>query len=55
MTINPGDISRRHVLGGALGSGRQWPACNFPAFAQVTKPKSPLSLNIVDAAGNLAL
>jgi putative spermidine/putrescine transport system substrate-binding protein len=54
MTMNPSDISRRHVLGGALGLAGA-ASMSFPAFAQVTKPKSPLSLNIVDAAGNLAL
>ena len=54
MTMTPSDISRRHVLGGALGLAGV-ASMKFPAFAQVAKPKSPLSLNIVDAAGNLAL
>jgi putative spermidine/putrescine transport system substrate-binding protein len=46
------DISRRHVLGGALGMAGLGV---LPAAAQVAKPKAPLLLNIVDAAGNLAL
>src|SRR3954470_7193878 len=54
MTKTPSDISRRHVLGGALGLAGV-ATTKFPAFAQVAKPKSPLSLNNVDAAGNLAL
>jgi putative spermidine/putrescine transport system substrate-binding protein len=54
------DISRRHLIGGALGvsglgvSGLGGLAIQ-PAAAQVAKPKSPLLLNVVDAAGNLAL
>jgi putative spermidine/putrescine transport system substrate-binding protein len=54
MTKNSGDLSRRHLLGGALGLAGM-AGFNFPAVAQVAKPKSPLSLNIIDAAGNLAL
>ena len=48
------DISRRTVLGGALGLAgvAGW---GLPAVAQVAKPKSPLALNVIDAAGNLAL
>ena len=48
------DISRRTVLGGALGLAgvTGW---GLPAVAQVAKPKSPLALNVIDAAGNLAL
>ncbi|MBM6593147.1 extracellular solute-binding protein [Microvirga pudoricolor] len=54
MTKNPRDLSRRHVLGGALGLAGA-AGLNLPALAQVAKPKSPLSINIIDAAGNLAL
>jgi putative spermidine/putrescine transport system substrate-binding protein len=48
------EISRRTVLGGAFGLAgvAGW---GLPAMAQVAKPKSPLSLNVIDAAGNLAL
>jgi putative spermidine/putrescine transport system substrate-binding protein len=54
MTKNSSDLSRRHILGGAISLAGM-AGMNFPAFAQVAKPKSPLSLNIIDAAGNLAL
>jgi putative spermidine/putrescine transport system substrate-binding protein len=54
MTNNSNDLSRRHILGGAIGLAGM-AGLNFPALAQVAKPKSPLSLNIIDAAGNLAL
>ncbi|MFC7397147.1 extracellular solute-binding protein [Chelatococcus sp. GCM10030263] len=48
------DLTRRHVLGGALGLTG---LAGLPshAAAQVPKPASPLTLNIIDAAGNLAL
>ncbi|MDF2811300.1 MAG: transporter substrate-binding protein [Microvirga sp.] len=48
------EISRRTVLGGAFGLAgvAGW---GLPAMAQVAKPKSPLTLNVIDAAGNLAL
>ena len=48
------EISRRTVLGGAIGLAgvAGW---GLPAMAQVAKPKSPLTLNVIDAAGNLAL
>ncbi|AOO81297.1 ABC transporter substrate-binding protein [Bosea vaviloviae] len=54
------DISRRHLIGGALGvSGLGMAGLGglsvHPAAAQVVKPKSPLLLNVIDAAGNLAL
>ncbi len=52
MTNN---ISRRHVLGGAIGAAGLSALGARPVFAQVPKPASPLSLNIIDAAGNLAL
>ncbi len=52
MTNN---ISRRHVLGGAIGAAGLTALGARPVFAQVPKPASPLSLNIIDAAGNLAL
>jgi putative spermidine/putrescine transport system substrate-binding protein len=48
-------ISRRHVIGGALGVAAFGAAGGLPAAAQIAKPKSPLQLNIIDAAGNLAL
>ena len=54
MTRNPCDLSRRHVLGGALSLAGV-AGLNLPAFAQAAKPKNPLSINIIDAAGNLAL
>lgn len=54
MTKNSSDLSRRHILGGAISLAGM-AGMNFPAFAQVAKPKSPLSLSIIDAAGNLAL
>lgn len=48
------EISRRTVLSGAIGLAgvAGW---GLPAMAQVAKPKSPLTLNVIDAAGNLAL
>ncbi|KFC65809.1 ABC-type uncharacterized transport system, periplasmic component [Bosea sp. LC85] len=46
------DISRRHLIGGALGVVGLGA---LPAAAQVAKPKAPLLLNVIDAAGNLAL
>ncbi len=54
MTGNPRDLSRRNVIVGALGLAGVAGA-NWSAMAQVAKPASPLSLNIIDAAGNLAL
>jgi putative spermidine/putrescine transport system substrate-binding protein len=54
MTRNRYDLSRRHVLGGALGLAGV-AGLNLPAFSQVAKPKNPLLINIIDAAGNLAL
>ena len=49
------EISRRHLIGGAIGVASLGGAGALPAAAQVAKPKSPLQLNIIDAAGNLAL
>ena len=54
MTGNPRDLSRRHVIVGALGLAGA-AGTNWSAMAQVAKPPSPLSFNIIDAAGNLAL
>jgi putative spermidine/putrescine transport system substrate-binding protein len=54
MTGNSRDLSRRHVIVGALGLAGMTGA-NWSATAQVAKPTSPLSFNIIDAAGNLAL
>lgn len=48
------EISRRTVLGGAFGLAGV-AGLGLPAMAQVAKPKSPLTLNVIDAAGNLAL
>lgn len=47
-------ISRRAVIGGALGAAG---LAGLPgaARAQAAKPQTPLTLSIVDAAGNLAL
>jgi putative spermidine/putrescine transport system substrate-binding protein len=47
-------FSRRQVLGGTLGLAGATSVA-FAVNAQVAKPKSPLVLSIVDAAGNLAL
>src|SRR6185437_3679140 len=47
MSIN---LTRRTVVGGLASTAA------FPAFAQnLTMPTSPVSLNFVDVAGNLAL
>lgn len=54
MTGNPRDLSRRNVIVGALGLAGMT-GTNWSAMAQVAKPASPLSFNIIDAAGNLAL
>ena len=45
------DISRRGVIAGGVGLV----ALSSAARAQVPVPRSPLTLNIIDAAGNLAL
>jgi putative spermidine/putrescine transport system substrate-binding protein len=47
-------ISRRSVIGGALGVAGL-AGLSSGARAQVAKPRAPLTLSIVDAAGNLAL
>lgn len=47
-------LSRRGFVGGAAGAAGL-AAFNAPVLGQVPKPKAPLALNIVDAAGNLAL
>ena len=49
MSIN---LTRRTVVGGLAGSMR----AQLPAFGQtLTMPTSPVTLNFVDVAGNLAL
>ncbi|MFT8242886.1 extracellular solute-binding protein [Roseomonas sp. BN140053] len=45
-------FSRRSVLAGTTAA---LAASGLPALAQVPRPRSPLTLNIIDAAGNLAL
>lgn len=44
------DLRRREILAGTAAL-----AMAKPAWAQATKPKSPLAITIVDVAGNLAL
>jgi putative spermidine/putrescine transport system substrate-binding protein len=48
-------IARRTVLGGAAALVGAASALGHRARAQVAKPASPLSITIVDVAGNLAL
>jgi putative spermidine/putrescine transport system substrate-binding protein len=48
------DISRRSLLSGAVGAASA-AAFGRSAFAELALPTSPVSLNIVDVAGNLAL
>jgi putative spermidine/putrescine transport system substrate-binding protein len=48
------NISRRHFLGGAAGAATFGALGTLPARA-LPLPASPVTLNIVDAAGNLAL
>lgn len=46
--------SRREVMG-ALGAGAAASLVGTPAFAAIPAPSSPVHINIVDVAGNLAL
>jgi putative spermidine/putrescine transport system substrate-binding protein len=48
------NISRRTLLGGAVGAAGA-AAFGRSAFADLALPTSPVTLNIVDVAGNLAL
>jgi putative spermidine/putrescine transport system substrate-binding protein len=47
------DFTRRGVMAG--GAGLAALSAGLGARAQVARPRSPLTLNIIDAAGNLAL
>ncbi|MXQ10222.1 ABC transporter substrate-binding protein [Microvirga makkahensis] len=47
-------ISRRTFVGGVAGAAGA-AALSGPSFAQLALPKSPVALNIIDVAGNLAL
>jgi putative spermidine/putrescine transport system substrate-binding protein len=52
--MTQGSISRRRFAGGAAAAAGL-AAVSRPAFGQLAMPTSPVSLNIVDVAGNLAL
>ena len=52
MTKNT--VSRRLVLGGMAGA-TGWVVLARPGFAQLAMPSSPVDINVVDVAGNLAL
>ncbi|MFL4993803.1 MAG: ABC transporter substrate-binding protein [Microvirga sp.] len=47
-------ITRRTFVGGVAGAAGV-AALGGPSFAQATLPTSPVSLNVIDVAGNLAL
>src|SRR3954447_26200936 len=47
-------ITRRTFVGGVAGATGV-AALGGPSFAQATLPTSPVSLNVIDVAGNLAL
>src|SRR5215211_8126973 len=47
-------ITRRTFVGGVAGAAGV-AALGGPSFAQATLPTSPVALNVVDVAGNLAL
>jgi putative spermidine/putrescine transport system substrate-binding protein len=48
------NITRRTFVGGAAGAAG-FAALGGPSFAQLALPKEPVSLNVIDVAGNLAL
>src|SRR6478672_7725503 len=47
-------FTRRSFIGGVAGTAG-FTALSGRAFAQLALPKSPVTLNVVDVAGNLAL
>src|SRR5215211_4234389 len=47
-------ITRRTFVGGVAGAAGV-AALGGPSFAQATLPTSPVALNVIDVAGNLAL
>ena len=47
-------LTRRSFIGSATGAAGLT-ALGGKAFAQLALPKSPVTLNIIDVAGNLAL